>query len=397
VVDRIAEIVTALDNDGAEPTGDDATLNEQVGAVSVKLPVLIDEQLLPVVQRPNDSRYAELVAGLVEVRNQLIHLGARSDDDWLRPLDRLDAITTTFVENLGGDDRQIGNRFVKCLVLEAGGRRYALAQSDVMEVLPRPPGSFGARGEAGDRTIDYGGETLPVTDLGSVANGHNAGDDEPVIGDNRVSISSAIVVVDGRYGRFGLEIDRADGIEELVIQAMPPPLAGCDLFAGCGLLGNGAIALLFDAGALAEAAQARSPARRVLLIESSKFFRDLLTPLLESAGFTVTAYDRIHETPRADEAVDPFDVIVSDLTQLDDGGTEANAATRIGAYWPGVPRVALVASTEGRVEALGTGGDGPYFDAYVLKYDRDDLVGTLDRLITMDGVGGRLARTPTAE
>ena len=119
--------------------------------------------------------------------------------------------------------------------------------------------------------------------------------------------------------------------------------------------------------------------------------------MLESAGFAVTANDRLDEMERADDGADAFDVIVSDITQLDDGGTEAAVATRIAGRWPGLPRVALVAAAEDRMEAAGWGGDAPYFDAYVVKYDRDDLVGTLDRLITRDGVGGRLARAPTAE
>ena len=74
-------------------------------------------------------------------------------------------------------------------------------------------------------------------------------------------------------------------------------------------------------------------ARRVLVVEDSDFFRQLVTPILGAAGYRVTAAPSAAEALRLREAGAMFDVIVSDITMPDMDGLDFARAVRAGGPW----------------------------------------------------------------
>jgi two-component system chemotaxis sensor kinase CheA len=98
---------------------------------------------------------------------------------------------------------------------------------------------------------------------------------------------------------------------------------------------------------------------RVLLIDDSAFFRNLLSPLLSVAGYSVTTVDS------AD----------SDIELPGMNGFEFAQAARASERWSRVPLIALSAYTS--IDHLQRGHDVG-FDDYVGKFDRDTLLRTLE-------------------
>lgn len=116
----------------------------------------------------------------------------------------------------------------------------------------------------------------------------------------------------------------------------------------------------------------RSVRRRVLLVETHPFFRNMLAPLIEAAGYEVTAVENAQAVARLAEAGRRFDVVLSDA---DDAGLEAELA-RLLADSPALahaPRLTLSARSE-----------LPYDSAQpvVRKADRHGLLAVLDTLIS---------------
>ena len=68
--------------------------------------------------------------------------------------------------------------------------------------------------------------------------------------------------------------------------------------------------------------------RRVLVVEDSDFFRQLLTPILGAAGYRVTAAASAAEALRLRDAGTMFDVIVSDIEMPDMDGLDFARAVR---------------------------------------------------------------------
>ncbi len=118
--------------------------------------------------------------------------------------------------------------------------------------------------------------------------------------------------------------------------------------------------------------------RRILLVDDSAFFRNLLTPLLSVSGYEVRAVD---SAPKALELRDQgheVDLIISDIEMPDMNGFEFARQVRAGGRWAEVPMVALSShATEKDFE----NGRAAGYDDYVAKFDRDALLQTLQALL----------------
>ncbi len=119
--------------------------------------------------------------------------------------------------------------------------------------------------------------------------------------------------------------------------------------------------------------------RKVLLVDDSPFFRNMLTPLLSVAGYEVTSLESPIEALKMCEKGAVFDVIVSDIEMPDMDGFEFAEKIKASSNWQDTPMVALTshATPEDINRGLEVG-----FHKYVAKFDRDTLLNTLSQTLT---------------
>ena len=118
--------------------------------------------------------------------------------------------------------------------------------------------------------------------------------------------------------------------------------------------------------------------RRLLVVEDSAFFRQLLVPSLSAAGYRVSAVASAAEALKLRDAGVGFDAILSDIEMPDMNGLEFARAVRQSGAWVGLPMIALTGHVEPRdVEA---GRDAGFTD-YVAKFERDGLLSSLQQCL----------------
>jgi two-component system, chemotaxis family, sensor kinase CheA len=117
----------------------------------------------------------------------------------------------------------------------------------------------------------------------------------------------------------------------------------------------------------------------VLLVDDSAFFRNLLMPVLATAGYEVsTASDGNEALKYRDEGAD-FDIIVSDIEMPGLSGFEfAEQVRSEGSRWSNVPVIAL--SSHASPRDMERGHQVGFTD-YVPKSDRDALLETLNQTL----------------
>jgi two-component system chemotaxis sensor kinase CheA len=119
--------------------------------------------------------------------------------------------------------------------------------------------------------------------------------------------------------------------------------------------------------------------KRLLLVDDSAFFRNLLAPQLSAAGFEVTAVDSPDRALMLCESGEEFDIIVSDIEMPGMSGFEFCEMVKRNGRWQNVPIVALSSHASARDLEKGRSVG---FDDYVAKYDRDGLVHTLNSTLS---------------
>jgi len=123
--------------------------------------------------------------------------------------------------------------------------------------------------------------------------------------------------------------------------------------------------------------------RRVLLVDDSPFFRNLLTPLLTVAGYTVTAAESPAQAFKMREDGEEFDVIVSDIEMPGMSGLDfASTIRKEGGRWSRTPFIALSShATERDIEIGRKAG----FTDYVAKFNREALLASIHQTISTAG------------
>ncbi|NIZ01430.1 hybrid sensor histidine kinase/response regulator [Thalassospira lucentensis] len=114
--------------------------------------------------------------------------------------------------------------------------------------------------------------------------------------------------------------------------------------------------------------------KRVLLIDDSPFFRNLLTPMLSVAGFRVVALENAEQAMELKNRGEVFDAIISDIEMPGMNGFEFAEALQNDELWGEIPIIALSSHTKD--EDFERGRQVGFSD-YVAKFDRDALVSTL--------------------
>ena len=197
-----------------------------------------------------------------------------------------------------------------------------------------------------------------------------------------------LVFADGERS-MGLIVDEIVDIveEKLVVQltAERPGLMGSAIIAGkateiidAGFFLTQAYKDWFGSSQGSDAFE-EEKSQRVLLVDDSPFFRNLLTPLLSVAGYDVTAVENASEALALCEAGEDFDVIVSDIEMPGMSGFDFAEAVRRGSRWQAVPLVAL--SSHATPRDLDRGRQAGFTD-YVAKFDRDALLFTLQQTLS---------------
>ncbi len=122
------------------------------------------------------------------------------------------------------------------------------------------------------------------------------------------------------------------------------------------------------------AAPREAARRRVLIVEDSDFFRQLLVPALSAAGYEVTAAGSAAAALALRDGGLGVDVIVSDIEMPDMNGLAFARAVREGGAWAATPLIALSAHDGAAEEAQALAAG---FSAYVQKSQRTALIEAL--------------------
>ena len=119
--------------------------------------------------------------------------------------------------------------------------------------------------------------------------------------------------------------------------------------------------------------------RRVLLVDDSSFFRNMLTPVLSIAGYDVTTLDSPIEALKLCESGASFDIIVSDIEMPEMDGFEFAQKVRKDTSWVDTPMVAL--SSHATPRDIDRGMEVG-FNQYVAKFDRDTLLNAMSNTLS---------------
>tara|TARA_R110000824_G_scaffold118960_2_gene271596 strand:- start:214013 stop:217120 length:3108 start_codon:yes stop_codon:yes gene_type:complete len=119
--------------------------------------------------------------------------------------------------------------------------------------------------------------------------------------------------------------------------------------------------------------------RRVLLVEDSSFFRNLLMPMLKMAGYRVTIAEHAEAALGiCREEGEEFDIIVSDIEMPGLSGFDLAKTLRAEAKWKSTPMVAL--SSHASPQDFERGRNAG-FTEYVTKLDPKALLTSLSRVL----------------
>lgn len=120
--------------------------------------------------------------------------------------------------------------------------------------------------------------------------------------------------------------------------------------------------------------------RKILLVDDSPFFRNMLTPLLSVAGYRVTSVEGAAQALELCDKGEKFDLIVSDIEMPDMSGFEfAKKVKSEDSLWNNTPLVAL--TSHGAPSDLDKGHEVG-FNKYILKFDRETLLDTLEETLS---------------
>jgi two-component system chemotaxis sensor kinase CheA len=115
-------------------------------------------------------------------------------------------------------------------------------------------------------------------------------------------------------------------------------------------------------------------AHTVLLVDDSPFFLNMLTPVLQAAGYQVTTAGSAHDALVLLRDGRPFDVVITDIEMPDMNGFQFAESVRADPRTAELPVIAL--SSVVSAEAIERGRRVGFHD-YVAKFDRQGLIAAL--------------------
>ncbi|HEX9070387.1 MAG TPA: response regulator, partial [Pseudolabrys sp.] len=121
---------------------------------------------------------------------------------------------------------------------------------------------------------------------------------------------------------------------------------------------------------------AQHGARNLLLVDDSPFFLNMLTPVLQAAGYLVTAVGSAREGLAMLRDGRLFDVAITDIEMPDMNGFQFAEAVRSDPHTADLPIIALLSVVS--AEAIDRGRRVGVHD-YVTKFDRQGLIAALKK------------------
>jgi two-component system chemotaxis sensor kinase CheA len=112
----------------------------------------------------------------------------------------------------------------------------------------------------------------------------------------------------------------------------------------------------------------------VLLVDDSAFFRDLLAPLIRTAGFQVVAVGSGALALAAAKSGSPPDIVVTDIEMPEMDGFALAAALRDNPSTATTPIIALSSMVSS--ESIERGRAAGFYD-FVAKFDRTGLIAAI--------------------
>jgi two-component system chemotaxis sensor kinase CheA len=270
---------------------------------------------------------------------------------------------------------------VALLLFRAGGAgaTYAVPLSLVarLEDIPAAKIEYSASGPV----TQYRGQLMPLVAMGAgsrfAAPGGAAEGEQP-------ASQPVLVFADGERS-MGLMVD---AIIDVVHDRLRIELGGGEV----GVLGTAVIAGqaadVLDTGHWLTLAwrdwfggdrPATAARRRVLVVEDSDFFRQLLVPTLSAAGYDVSAAGSAAEALRLRDGGLVVDAIVSDIEMPDIDGFGFAQRVREGGAWAELPMIALTGRGGAADESRGR--DAGFTD-YCQKFQREALIESLRQCLS---------------
>lgn len=270
---------------------------------------------------------------------------------------------------------------LRCLLVEAGGQRFALPFHRVVLCQAHHPGD-GASAE-GRPMIWIDGQPVPVSGLTDTL-GRPSG---PPAG-------GPVVVLADTGHRHAFEVDRLLGQRDVVLKALSRLLPNLPAVAGASVEPDGSVLVVLDppgliqrarqairgAAPAAPAAKRHDPTRRrILVVDDALTVRELQRSILERAGFEVrVAVDGRQALAMLAEG--PSDLVLTDIEMPVMDGFALTKAIRAHPPLANTPVLILTSrsSEADRQRGLDVGADG-----YIVKsgFEEGALLAAVHRLL----------------
>jgi two-component system, chemotaxis family, sensor kinase CheA len=261
------------------------------------------------------------------------------------------------------------------LLFERGGAVFGVPLAAVEEVV----GVSHTATIQGRLSLDVRGRPLPAADVAVLL-----GAQAPALSNRPHAL---VLAVPGR--RVAVVCDALMGEEEVVVKPLGPLLAGVGGYLGAAILGDGRVALLVEASALARgrpdtvvrpAADQPAEVPRILVVEDSFTVRELQRSILEAAGYQVITARDGAEALRIIGREPTIALVVTDLEMPELDGLELTRAIRADPARSSLPVVIITShgSEEDQRKGIAAGAD-----AYMAKrnFDQQALLATVERLV----------------
>jgi two-component system chemotaxis sensor kinase CheA len=271
---------------------------------------------------------------------------------------------------------------IRALLVEAAGRTFALATTQVMSLRRLIPGEV--RNVGGREMLAAIHGLLPLVSLAEALG-------LPAPRRDRGQ-GGFVVLVEAGTSRVAFVVDELFSEQDLVVTGLGRRLRRVPNVAGCALLEDGGIALILSAAELAESAlqapagrllvAAAAPAairKRILVADDSVTTRTLEKTILEEAGYEVLVAADGHQAWRIlqEEAID---LLVADVEMPGMDGFTLTDTLRHSTTLGRTPVVLVtsLSTDKDRARGLEVGAD-----AYIVKgaFDRSSLLEAVGQLL----------------